>query len=192
MPETSDTPEAPPLEGASPSKPSTPAPPQSRMRRLATLAGQLALFGAIALLLQAGLGWWRAPSLPERAPAFALPNLDGDTVALSDFAGRTVVLNFWATWCPPCRVEIPSFRRFAANNPDIVVLGVAVDGEAEALREAQRKLGINYPVIRADAATITAYRVRSLPTTVVVRGDGTVRSAYAGMLFGPHLWWMTR
>ena len=164
----------------------------SRFRRLATLAGQLALFGAIALLFQTGLGWWRAPSLPDQAPAFNLPDLDGTPVALSDFAGRTVVLNFWATWCPPCRVEIPSFRRFASNNPDVVVLGVAVDGEVEALRQAQKKLGINYPVIRADAATIAAYQVRSLPTTVVVRGDGTVRSAYAGMLFGPHLWWMTR
>ena len=163
-----------------------------RLRRLARLVGQLVVFGVLVVLLQTLLGWWRAPDLPEQAPAFTLSDLDGRTVRLEDFAGRTVVLNFWATWCGPCRLEIPSFSRFAKTHGDIVVLGVAVDGEVETLRRARHDLGITYPVLRADRATLAAYDVTSLPTTVVVRGDGSIRSAHAGMLFGPQLWWLTR
>jgi thiol-disulfide isomerase/thioredoxin len=156
------------------------------------VVGRIALFVLLFAVLQGGLGWLRAPSLPRQAPPFALPDLEGQTVALSDFAGQTVVLNFWATWCGPCRVEIPSFTRFAEKHPEIPVLGVAVDGSVEELRRARDELAMGYPILVADRATLHAYGVKSLPTTVVVRGDGSVRSAYAGMLFQPQLWWMTR
>lgn len=160
--------------------------------RIVSTLGSLAFFLFLVVALQTVLGRLRAPSLPEQAPAFALPNLEGSTVSLSDFAGRTVVLNFWATWCGPCRVEIPSFTRFAEENPEIPVLGVAVDGSIEELRHARDTLGMGYPVLVADQATLEAYGVKTLPTTVVVRGDGSVRSAHSGMLFRPQLWWMTR
>lgn len=194
MPDT--TPDTSPETVAADTSPVDSPPPgearPSRPRQLVRLVGQLAIFLLLVVLLQTAQGWLRAPDLPERAPAFTLPDLEGGTVRLSDFEGRTVVLNFWATWCGPCRVEIPSFSRFADRHDDTVVLGIAVDGEPEALRRAQDDLGITYPVLRADRQTLAAYDVSSLPTTVVVRGDGTVRSSYAGMLFGPQLWWMTR
>ena len=167
-------------------------PARSRSRRLFSALGSLVLGLFFIAALQTVLGRVRAPDLPAMAPAFALSDLEGGTVALADLEGRTVVLNFWATWCGPCRVEIPSFVRFARDHPEIAVLGVAVDGGAEELRRARDDLGIDYPILLANVATLEAYGVRSLPTTVVVRGDGSVRSAHAGMLFRPQLWWMTR
>ena len=167
----------------------TPNRPANKVLRFAR---SLLVFVMLYLVLQTVMGRLQAPSLPEFAPPFALQNLDGETVALADLRGQTVVLNFWATWCGPCRVEIPSFSRFADDHPEIQIFGVAVDGEVEALRAAQADLGIRYPVLRADEATLAAYGVRSLPTTVVVREDGRVRSAHVGMLFRPQLWWMTR
>ncbi len=137
-------------------------------------------------------GWLRAPSLPDQAPEFNLAGLDGNEVALADFRGQTVVLNFWATWCGPCRFEIPSFSRFARNNPDIPVLGIAADGSPGQLKAAKKSMGIDYPVLIGDRATLNAYGVSVFPTTVVVGPDGEVVSAHAGLMWGPQLWWATR
>jgi thiol-disulfide isomerase/thioredoxin len=186
---------APPKEEAALVKPALLKPAtkgRSPLRRILSAFGNLALFLVLYLVLQTTLGWIRAPTLPEQAPAFALFDLEGRKVSLSDFAGQTVVLNFWATWCGPCRIEIPSFARFAEDHPEIPVLGIAVDGGADVLFQARDDLGMSYPVLLADQETLRAYAVTSLPTTVVVRGDGSVRSVHVGMLFRPQLWWMTR
>lgn len=167
----------------------TPEPKKSRLYRWTREA---IISGSLILVLWLALGWVRAPSFDGPAPDFTLATLDGQTVTLSSLEGKTVVVNFWATWCGPCRVEIPTFSRFAENNPDIPVLGVAVDGTPEKLREAAKAFGITYPVLIADAATKKAYGISTLPTTVVVRPDGTVGSAHAGLMIGPHLWFVTR
>jgi len=170
--------------------PSTPPPPLAR--RALRLTAELA-FSALALVvLWVGVGWVRAPALPVAAPAFTLLDLDGAPHSLSDHRGKTVVLNFWATWCGPCRAEVPGLSSFARAHPDIPVLGIAVDGEPAALRKAAESLGIDYTVLRADAATRAAYGVSTLPTTVVIGPDGAVRAAHAGLMLEPHLEWLTR
>ena len=131
----------------------------------------------------------RAPNLPDRAPPFELVGLDGASVRLADFRGRTVVLNFWATWCGPCRLEAPTFAAFARAHPEITVLGVVADGPAAKVRAAARELGITYPVVLGDAATFGAYGVTTYPTTVVVGPDGEVRSAHTGLMVRPQLAW---
>ena len=161
-------------------------------RRIARGLGTLLLVVAVVVLVQTVQGFWRAPNLPTQAPGFELVALDGGRVALADLAGRTVVLNFWATWCGPCRMEMPSFARFAEEHTEIVVHGIAVDGDAATLERARAQLGIPYPILRADPETLAAYGVKSLPTTVVVGPGGEVRSSYSGMLFGPQLRWLTR
>ncbi|MEM1206851.1 MAG: TlpA disulfide reductase family protein [Acidobacteriota bacterium] len=165
-------------------------PPQPRGWR--RYLGSLVLFVVLVVGITTVMGKLRAPRLPEVAPAFALANLDGETVRLEELRGQTVVLNFWATWCPPCRLEIPSFSKFARKHGDVPVLGIAVDGSREQLIQAKEDMGIDYPVLIADPETLAAYGVRSLPTTVIVGADGKVRSAHAGILTGPQLWWMTR
>ncbi len=170
--------------------PSEPPPPL--IRRLGRLGRELAVTVLALGVLWVGVGWLRAPDLPEAAPGFTLLDLDGGRHSLSDLRGQTVVLNFWATWCGPCRMEVPGLSSFARAHPDIPVLGIAVDGEPEALRAAAKDLGIDYPVLRIDAATREAYGVSTLPTTIVVDPDGNVRSVHAGLMLQPHLWWLTR
>ncbi len=170
-----------------------PPPPQHRWRhRALRWLRELAVTAALALVVLQGVGWMRAPDLPDVAPDFALPGLQGDPVTLSSLRGQTVVLNFWAAWCGPCRLEIPGFSAFAAANPDIPVLGIATDGTRAQLKAAKATLEIDYPVLRADPETTAAYGVQTLPTTVIVGPDGSVRAVHTGILTRPQLWWMTR
>jgi thiol-disulfide isomerase/thioredoxin len=141
----------------------------------------------LALALAHLVGRLRAPELPPEAPPFNLVNLDGGEVSLESLRGRTVVLNFWATWCGPCRAEIPGFRSFSEDHPDISVLGIAVDGSPEDLRAARKRLGITYPVLVADKPTLSAYQVETLPTTVIVGPDGQVKVAHVGIMTQPQL-----
>ena len=122
-----------------------------------------------------------------------METLDGEEWSLSDFRGKTVVLNFWATWCGPCRTEIPAFTEFAEENPDIPVLGIAMDGDQPAkLRRAVKQLGIGYPVLLADNDVKQKYKVSTLPTTVVVDKDGQVKDIHVGAMFKPQLEWAVR
>lgn len=161
-------------------------------RRILRWGRDLLAAAAVFLVLSSVLGWLRAPDLPEEAPAFTLRDLDGHVVSLADYRGRTVVLNFWATWCGPCRAEIPAFSRFARKNPEIPVLGIAVDGSVGQLRRAKTDFGIDYPVLVGDADTVSAYGAHTLPTTVVVGPEGQVEAVHVGLMTPPQLWWATR
>ncbi|MEE2786547.1 MAG: TlpA disulfide reductase family protein [Myxococcota bacterium] len=136
------------------------------------------------------VGRWRAPDLPAIAPDFTLQDLDGDIIRLANLRGRPVILNFWATWCGPCRFEIPSFSSFSRAHPEVVVLGVAVDGTVKTLTSAVKDLGINYPVLRGHQEVQSAYGVQTLPTTVMIGPDGRIVSAHTGIMFRPQLEWM--
>lgn len=146
----------------------------------------------VALLVWFAISQTRNPDLPEQAPDFDLVQVDGGRVQLSALRGRTVVLNFWATWCGPCRSEIPAFSRFAQANPDIAVLGIATDGTPAELVEASKNLGITYPVLRTDAATYKAYDISVIPTTVIVGPDGQVQDVHVGAMSAADLEQATR
>ena len=145
----------------------------------------------VSLLLAAVVfhlvGQLRAPDLPAVAPDFDLEVLDGERVRLSQLRGKPVVLNFWAAWCGPCRVEVPQLNSFAENNPEVVVLGIATDGQPAELRAAAKKLDIGYPVVLADRPTVAAYQVTTLPTTVFVDAQGAVAGAHTGIITRPQL-----
>lgn len=176
------------LDGNAPDETDRPdGPPVSLGRRLFRGAAEIVGLLLLAAVLMLVVGRLRAPDLPEVAPDFALQTLDGETVRLSDLRGQTVVVNFWATWCAPCRVEIPSFSAYARNHPEVAVLGVATDGTPSELRGASRKLGIDYPVLVGDSATQRAYGVEILPTTVVVDAEGRVSSVHSGIMLQPQL-----
>ena len=126
------------------------------------------------------------------APDFALATSDGGTIRLSELRGQPVIINFWATWCGPCRVEMPAFSSFAKAHPDVRVLGVAVDsGDPARLAIEKQKLGIPYDVLVADRGVTRDYGVTSLPTTVVVDEQGKIVKAQAGIVWGWQLGWWT-
>lgn len=118
------------------------------------------------------------------APAWNLTSLDGKPVKLSDFKGKVVVLNFWATWCPPCRREIPAFIALQKQYGDkgLVVVGVSMDeGGAAVVKPFVNKMGINYPVVIGDQKTAAAYGgIQVVPTTFIIDKTGKVAAQHEG------------
>lgn len=148
---------------------------------------------AVAVLVFLAIGYLRPkPTLPDQAPDFSLTTLDGEAVQLSSLRGKTVVLNFWADWCGPCRQEIPAFSEFARENPDIPVLGVAVDSNEKRVTAMREELNIPYPLLMADRAVSSSYDIDTLPTTVIVAPDGGVKTVHVGMMMGWQLEMATR
>ena len=123
------------------------------------------------------------PDIPEQAPDFEVTTIDGDVIHLNALQGRPVVLNFWATWCGPCKTEAPAFSRFASENPDIPVIGLAVDsGSASRIRRTVRDRKITFPVAIADNALQRKYDISTLPTTVVLDKEGKVKKVHVGIM----------
>ncbi len=117
------------------------------------------------------------------APDFVLTALDGSTVRLSDLRGRPVVVNFWATWCPPCRAEMPEFDVFHRDRPDVPLLAVDVQEDASAVQGFQRELGLALPLLLdGDGGVWSAYQTRGLPSTYLIDRDGVVRDINVGPL----------
>lgn len=115
------------------------------------------------------------------APDFTLPSLDGKTVSLSDYRGRTVVLDFWASWCPDCRKEASAVAEMHRQYKDkgVVLIGVSFDNNREAWVSAVKKFGIEY--IQAgnlqkwkETEVSKAYHVNWIPTMYVIDADGKV------------------
>jgi peroxiredoxin len=118
------------------------------------------------------------------APDFTLPNLDGRPVRLSEFRGKVVLLDFWATWCGPCRLEVPHFKELTAKYGEqgFVVLGVALDETgAEVVRPFVQQNEIGYPIVIGDQYTAGRYGgVGALPTTFLLDRSGRVAKKYVG------------
>jgi thiol-disulfide isomerase/thioredoxin len=127
-----------------------------------------------------------APKLGEPAPDFTLPNLRGEPVDLAGLRGRPVLLNFWATWCPPCRAEMPDLDEVARESAaaGLTVLAVNLQEEPLAIAAYLRTLGVGgvTPLVDANGAIFRQYRVSGLPTTVALDRDGVVREIHIGPL----------
>ena len=120
------------------------------------------------------------PRVGDRAPDFTLKTLDGKTVSLSDYAGKPVVLNFWASYCHPCREEFPLFKEQLAKDPGkFVVLGVdAKDIESDAKAFAKAKQATWPIVVDGGGQVAQAYGVGALPQTFFIKPDGKVALRY--------------
>ncbi len=122
------------------------------------------------------------------APPLALVNVAGGEVDLDALKGQVVVVNFWGTWCPPCRAEIPEISAWAVDHPDVRVLGVAVNsGSGAQLAEQSARLGVTYDVLEATSAVVRDWKVSSFPTTFVIGRDGQIKAARTGRLSGEEL-----
>lgn len=122
----------------------------------------------------------------KQAPDFELTALDGRKVKLSDYRGKAVVLNFWATWCGPCRIEMPWFvdLQKQLGNEGLTILGVAMDdSEPQKIAEFASEMGVNYPVLLGTDAISEQYgNVEYLPTTFYIDRQGRIVGKAAGLM----------
>src|SRR6478609_3074265 len=106
------------------------------------------------------------------APLFALKDLDGRSLNLADYRGKVVLLNFWATWCEPCRHEIPEFIQLQNNSHGLQILGISLDDGAGPVRSFYTEFRMNYPVAIGDAALAERYGgILGLPISFIIGCD---------------------
>jgi len=145
------------------------------------------LLGVLAAL---ALGFRRDPhdiktgTVGKPAPAFTLDRLDGlGQTSLADYQGRVVIVNFWASWCVPCKQENPAlvrvWERYRAS--DVVLLGIVYQDSVEAARDYTARMGNTWPsVVDADGRTAIAYGVFGIPETFFIRPDGVIAGRHIG------------
>ncbi|MDP6977305.1 MAG: TlpA disulfide reductase family protein [Myxococcota bacterium] len=126
----------------------------------------------------------------DPAPDFALARLgvgsQARPVALADYAGKTVVLDFWATWCVPCEFQVPELNAFYdahRSDSDVALFGVSVDTASPDIVESWvAEKAVRYPILLDGEATALEYDLEGYPTVVIVRPDGTIDSRHAGLI----------
>jgi len=122
----------------------------------------------------------------KAAPDWQLSDVDGKPVKLSDFKGKVVILDFWATWCPPCRTEIPSFVALQKKYADkgFTVIGVSLDEQGPSVvKPFMRSFGMNYPVVMGTPKIVLDYGgITAIPTTFVIDRQGNVVTDYQGAM----------
>jgi len=122
---------------------------------------------------------------PEAAAPFTVQTLEGSTWKLADQRGKVVVLNFWASWCIPCRAEMPAFERVwqRYRDRDVAFLGLSVTDTPSAARDFVSETGVTYPTALDEGEAIAlSFRVTGLPTTLLIDRGGIVRHRWLGAL----------
>lgn len=145
---------------------------------LTLLASAAAFFAPAAQALEIG----------AKVPSFTLPDMKGEKVSLADFKGQVVILNFWATWCPPCRHEMPEFNKMDAElkkSGEAVLLAVNLtDGRRETKSKVAQFLESNKYGFRvlldSEGEAADIFSIRGIPTTIVIDRDGVMREQIVG------------
>lgn len=145
---------------------------------------------ALTLLLSGAIGLSCTPGQEGsyQAPAFRVTDLKGGTISLSDYKGKVLFLNFWATWCPPCRAEIPDFVEAYAEQKEngLEILGISLDTKGkEAVAAFVEQYKINYPVVLESRAKtekiVEDYQPgQFIPTTIIIDKSGRIRHKQVG------------
>ncbi len=150
------------------------------MKTLRFLLGFVLTFAALTLL--------RAePVAPTPAPAWKLKDVDGNVISSESFKGKVVVVDFWATWCGPCRVEIPGYialqKKYGKDG--LVIIGVSCDQDkhaAQTVKDFVKKQGLNYQVVMGDEDVQAAFGgMDAIPTTFIIDRQGQIRDRKVGV-----------
>ena len=137
------------------------------------------LFSALLMFTGASLAAQVLTPVPGHvlAPDFELQDTEGNTHRLSDYRGKTVIINFWTTWCPPCREEIPSMNRAwkELENEDVVILAINMGEDEDTIFIFTADYPADFPLLMdGDGEVIAQWPVKGLPTTYVVAPDGSI------------------
>ncbi len=130
-----------------------------------------------------------SPDLGSKAPDFSLKDLNGKTVSLEDYAGKVVLIEFWATWCPPCRESIPEMEGLFEKmlDRDLVVLGVSVDegsSAPEKVKAFAERYNIGYTVLLDSGEASRKYRITSIPAIFIIDRNQKIVKKYEGFMPG--------
>lgn len=160
--------------------------------------GKVALGAVLIIMLVAGLylinRYWIAPATKKlskatlsgnrpMAPPFSAIDINGRKLDLADYQGKVILLDFWATWCGPCRIEIPGFVRLQDRYraQGFVVIGVSEDDSVDPVREFYKEYGMNYPVVMGEGKISELFGgIIGLPTTFLIGRDGRIYSKHMG------------
>ena len=157
----------------------------SQGQRLKSVASWVVLIGLVVLVVRRYVPDYSLPDLGP-APAMAYASLDGSVLELADYEGQVIVVNVWATWCPPCVIETPGFVDLAAEfEGDVQFLGVSVDSDTSAIRPFAERYGVTYPLLVGPNLAGVPPDASILPTTMVIDRRGRVRLRHEGLLLEP-------
>ena len=148
--------------------------------------GWIALSQEAVTSLDPGSDLTEAPIPGYLAPTFVLNSTLGEEMAMEEFLGHPVVLNFWATWCPPCRAEVPHFQDASVKyNGRVTIVGIDQGEPQSVVTDFANSFALSYPLLLdQDNSVNRQYGVSALPTTVFVDAQGVVREVYTGIING--------
>jgi len=138
---------------------------------------------ALATLLAVPVSQAAMPSAGSAAPDFTLKSNGGKNLKLSEFRGQVVMINFWATWCGPCRQEMPLLNRIQEKyrKAGFMLLGVNIDDRPEAAQAMARNLGVHFPILFDTEKRVSRlYDVNAMPSTLLIDRDGKLRYFHLG------------
>lgn len=138
------------------------------------------LLVALLAMLSVDVG---AVSVKDDAPDFTLKSLEGSNLRLEEYRGQVVLINFWASWCGPCRQEMPLLDRLHNRYEDtgFAVLGINVEGDVAPAQEVVAETNVTFPILIDDGQKVSQlYNLKAMPSTVVVDRDGVVRYIHLG------------
>jgi peroxiredoxin len=159
--------------------------------RLYVIANRLITFLCLTILIAAAVSCAKSGEDPKddpgQAPAFVLPDIDGKSMALADYRGKIVVLEFFATWCEPCKYTAPLLQALSVRYKDkgVVVLGVSIDEGLDVpvmLKAFMKENKLSYPVAIDNGRVKKQYNAYALPTTVIIDRDGRIAGKYYGII----------
>ena len=147
----------------------------------------------LALLLSFTFACANNNSNKTAAPDFTLQSIDGKMISLSDFKGKMVFLDFWATWCPPCRASIPAVKELHAKfagREDIVIIGINVGESKETVINFVKQNNINYMTLLADKSVTSKYSISGIPRFIIIGKDGNILKNFTGYSQGMEAEWI--
>jgi thiol-disulfide isomerase/thioredoxin len=127
----------------------------------------------------------KAEEVSQKASDFSLKNLEGKTVTLSEYKNKVVIINFWATWCPPCRAELPDFVKFynEYKSKGVEIIGITVNSKAPEVQSMVTQYKIEYPICMSDKKVEADYGgIRGVPTTLIIDKAGNIVTKRIGII----------